>query len=46
MACEQCGTVVTYGKRKKIKHRLCIDCWKDQETKPKKQTAKEENDKK
>lgn len=30
MACEQCGTVVVYGKRKQIKRRLCIDCWKEE----------------
>ncbi len=40
MACEKCGTVISYGKRKPSKHRLCIDCWKLAE---KKESEKDEN---
>ncbi|MFW9850353.1 MAG: hypothetical protein ACFFF4_14570 [Candidatus Thorarchaeota archaeon] len=46
MACEECGTVVSYGKRKNTKRRLCIDCWKDKEREQREDAKQKENKKK
>ena len=46
MACEQCGTVVVYGKRKKTKRRLCIDCWKIEDSEQKEEKSSNDIDRK